>query len=296
PPPYGNGGGEATSHIDDPISNHELIGIWQGGIEIHPLINRELSLRWMTEKRIDYRQASLYFWSFQIMTTYVQDTVEDLNDGVDDNDPRAYIRLLNAEAGIADPEDFIMTVGDLKSKMNLDLLNPFAIYSMWTILKTYLWNGDVSNKLFCLNLGEVRYLPSLRTGLTPFGIQYHLENYFRYRQMVGLIDVSLGDQTFYNSWGGLGILVQNVYEKDRLSLNLKCDFWDQPQLRLGENADPLSESKTGGAVSVRVYYDLPGTTYPWAAVFEAGYKSEGFLEGYAFDASPVLLIGVAIRN
>lgn len=69
-PCCGKGGGQASANIPNGlISDQELLAIWQGGIDIHPLIDRDLSLRWLAKKEVHYREASLYFWSWQIMYT-----------------------------------------------------------------------------------------------------------------------------------------------------------------------------------------------------------------------------------
>ena len=76
------------------VSDHEAIAVWTGGSEIHPLVNRRLSLGWTMTRDVDYRDASLYFWTWQILYDYIQSS-EDFSEGLSDNDPRAYVRLLN---------------------------------------------------------------------------------------------------------------------------------------------------------------------------------------------------------
>ncbi|MEZ4762855.1 MAG: hypothetical protein R3C26_06525 [Calditrichia bacterium] len=50
--------------------------------------------------------------------------------------------------------------------------------------------------------------PAFRSGLTPFGIEYHFENYLRFNRKVALLDLSYGDQSLDNTWGGVGVSVQ----------------------------------------------------------------------------------------
>ena len=211
PPPYGNGGGEASSYGALPVSYQELLSIWSGGVEIQSGINRDLSLRWVSKNEMNYREASQYFWSFQILISYIQDTNEDLFDGISDNDIRAYTRIINAQAVYTEPVNIKMSVKDLKTKMMINVVNPFLIYSLYSIIKTYLWDGNQSNAVPMLKFGNVKYLPGLRAGFTPFGIEYHLDNYLRFKDMTSLIDLRYGDKTFYDGWGGVGILVQNIY-------------------------------------------------------------------------------------
>ena len=114
--------------------------------------------------------------------------------------------------------------------------------------------------------------------------------------MVSLIDISYGDQAFYDSWGGIGINIQNVYQTQSLSLDLNGNFWKQPELQFGLNPTVSKGGGIGSAFSIRGYYNFSDPTSPVSAVLELGYKSTGFLEGYNLDASPILIAGLAFRN
>ncbi|MFC2083680.1 hypothetical protein ACFLS9_01350 [Bacteroidota bacterium] len=296
PPPYGNGSGHASANIKSgSISEHELISIWIGGMEVHSLINQKLSMRWIGKKEINYREASLYLWSTQIMFNYIQSSKEDLDSDISDNDPRAYVRLLNRNAGYTDLDNLAMTVGDLKSQSVISLVNPFIYYSIYTFLKTYLWDGDNSSDFPSLSFGEVEYLPALRLGLTPFGTEYHLENYLKYSNLVSMVDLSIGDQTFYESWGSIGIYIQNIYQNENLSLDTDLHIWNQPEINIGKNSPDVSGNQIGGAVSIRGYYDFRELEFPISLVLEMGYKTKGFLEGFNLDSAPILMFGIAIN-
>ena len=297
PPPYGGGGGEASTNITQPISYQELLAIWEGGLEAHSMINKNLGIHWMASNKINYREASQYLWSIQILMDYIQGTNENLFDGTSDNDPRAYVRIINAEdAYNKNPDNIKMSVSDLKSKMMLNLANPFILNSLYTIIKTYLWDGENSNDLYSLKIGNFHYLPSIRVGLTPFGVEYHFDNYLRYDNMASHIDLSYGDQTFNDFWGGIGIHVQNIYNPQKFSFDVNLNVWKQPELILGTNDVKPENASIGGAFSIRGYYDFQSLDFPISAVLELGYKSMGFLEGYDLKSSPIFMVGLAIRN
>ncbi|MBM4161831.1 MAG: hypothetical protein FJ217_12145 [Ignavibacteria bacterium] len=297
PPPYGKGGGEASVSLSgNVISYHEWNGITLGGLEVHSLINRNLGLRWMARKEIQYREALQYFWSWQIDYVYVQETTEDLTSNVKDNDPRAYIRILNRDNGYADPNNPHLTVRQLKSMAKLNLANPFVVFAMFAGLKTYLWDGNRSTELPTLRFGEVDYLPVLRAGWTPFGPDFHLENYLRFGNRVSLVEFKIGDQTFHKSWGGIGVGLRNMCSRGRFSADMHLDVWKQPALRFGGIPGTSKGGGVGGAFSVRGYYDFDYAGQPLVAVLELGYKSVGFLEGYPFDSSPVFRIGIGLRE
>lgn len=295
PPPYGKGGGEASNHGPASISYHELLSIWSGGVEIHPGINKVLSLRWISRNEMNYRESSQYFWSFQIFISYIQNTNENLSDNTKDNDIRAYTRIINAQAVNTEPDNIKMSVKDLKSKMIINVVNPFLFYSLYSIIKTFLWEGNESNKVQMISFGDVKYLPALRAGFTPFGVEYHLENYLRWKDITSLIDIKYGDKTFYNNWGGAGILVQNIYKPPKFSFDVNLNIWKQPGLKFGNDKAELKGKGIGGAFSIRSYYDFSNTKLPISAVLELGYKSIGFLEGYSLDSSPIFALGLALR-
>jgi hypothetical protein len=295
PPPYGNGGGEASNYTSVSISTHQLLSIWQGGLEVHPIINRNLGMRWMANNKMTYREASQYFWSFQIAYTYVQDTEEYLGDGLDDNDPRAYTRILNANSGFHDVYNLKMTVKDLKSKFMLNVANPFIFYSIYSILKTFLWDGEISNEVPTINFRNIKYLPSLRAGLTPFGVEYHLENYLKINHTTALIDLRYGDQSFHKNWGGLAIEVKNIYMSPKYSIDFNVNLWNQPALQFGQYPTRLKGDGFGASFSARGYYNFLTSSLPISAVLELGYKSIGFVEGYNFDSTPIIIAGLALR-
>ena len=180
--------------------------------------------------------------------------------------------------------------------MLVNVANPFIFYSLYSIFKSYLWDGSISNGVPVISFGSVDYLPGLRAGLTPFGIEYHMDNYLSFNKMSALVDISYGDQTFHDSWGGVGVHIQNIYSPENFSFDLSINVWNQPELKFGYNPAEIKGGGIGGAFSVRGYYNFPGIEFPLAAVLELGYKSVGFIEGYELDSSPIFMIGLALRN
>jgi len=204
--------------------------------------------------------------------------------------------LINSHAGYSDVNNLLMNPEDLKNRNMINLANPFLFYALYTQLKTYIWDGNLSSKLPMFRIKGIDYLPSFRMGLAPFGPEYHLENYFRAKNSVFLIDLRIGDNTFYKSWGGVGLFAQNLYENKRFSLDAKLDIWKQPEIEIGGvDSIALKGVGLGGAFSIRGYYDFTSSQYPVSAILELGYKTPGFLEGYALDSSPIIMFGIGTR-
>ncbi len=81
PPPYGDGGGSASSSTEgESFTPHEVAAIYIGGFEVQSAIDRLISMRWVANKTIRYRESSLYFRSFQIMYDYIMGLKDDLPD------------------------------------------------------------------------------------------------------------------------------------------------------------------------------------------------------------------------
>jgi hypothetical protein len=146
-----------------------------------------------------------------------------------------------------------------------------------------------------LKFGEIKYLPSLKMSLTPFGPQYHLENYIKWRRTTSLFDISIGDQTFYQDWLALGAHIQNFYEKESLSLDFNLNVWKQPGLEYEGKTINSNDNKVGLAFSVRGFYNIINSNYPISIISEIGYKMPGYLQGYVLDKAPIIQFGLGIR-
>ena len=296
PPPYGAGGGEASISGAD-VSVDELVAIWSGGVESHPLLQQGLALRWLENREVDYREAFLYFWATQIAMSYIQDTDGQLTPNGPDNDIQAYVRYLNfGWDRPPSPVPSRMSVADLKSKSKLGIANPFAFYSIYVGLVTYLWQGKESAPLPMLRIGPGDYLPLLRTGWTPFGLEYHMENYLRIGARTALVDLRLGDDAFHRSWGGIGIDVHRMVDRERLRVDGGVKLWKQPELTSGFATPKSLGGGVGGALSLRAYRAISEGAQPIRAVGEIGYKTAGFVEGYPMRAGAMVMFGLALRQ
>jgi hypothetical protein len=297
PPPYGPGGGQANASISrELVSDHEWLAIWIGGLESQVLLNRRLNLGWMERGKVGYREASLFWWSSQIAWKYVLDSEEDFEKIAHLNDLQAYIQILNRSYGYFEADHYPMNIKGLKSRWMLNAANPFIFISIWSLVKSYLWEGRETASLPVISVLGAGYLPVLRTGLTPFGIEYHLENYLRTGSRVYLLDIRVGDNTYVKSWGGVGLLAQNLYSNKALSLDLSLDLWKQPAIMLQGYPGIPKGGQLGGAASVRGYFNLRAPNFPLQAVIELGFKSPGFLEGYKLGAGAIFLFGFAIGD
>jgi len=180
PAPYGIGGGYANvSNYSREVSDQERIVIWQGGFETHNILTRQLSLRWISDGKSYYQENILYFWTWQDRFQYIQTNINSLPADLLGplNDPEGYVWFLNRYSGFDDPDNLQMDIADLQKKNLVNLVNPYVWYSLYAQLVSYLYSGHTTIRLPMIHLGKVNYLPNLRMSFTPFGPQYHLENY-----------------------------------------------------------------------------------------------------------------------
>ncbi|MFH1851682.1 MAG: hypothetical protein ABIA75_04990 [Candidatus Neomarinimicrobiota bacterium] len=293
PPPYGPGGGQASANIGlGVVSTPEKVAIWSGGFEVQNILNRQTRLYWFERRQIHYREAFRYFWCYQLQTNYIQSTAEITTADQGLNDPQAYIYLLNVLNGADGINDQTLSVSDLIGRQKIDLIDPFLFIAVFIQLKTYLWDGNPTASLPTLKLGPLDYLPALHLGYTPFGPEYHLENYLQLGARSALIDLRLGDNAFHQSWGGIELFVKNVCQAENLTIGLDINLWRQPELDLGTDTAPSLTGGNGGAVFLQGYFDLAEYDYPVDILFEFGYKSAGYLDGFALNAGPILLAGI----
>ncbi len=294
PPPYGNGSASTGANLHGvTLSNPEYLSFYEGGIESVAMLNRSLALRWMAKDEINYRDAVLYYLSLSGNINYMNSAGNDLSK--QGSDPELYLKTLNARFGFTDIKNLKMSVASFKSKMKISYANPFYYLSIYYFLKTYLWDGETSAHFPAFRFGQTRYLPVVRAGLTPFGPEYHIENYLRCGKTTSLVDIRIGDNTFAGSWGGIGISLFNIVAWKRYFTDLNVQIWTQPGLTLNGIPGAVKGGGLGGAFSIREYYDFASALDSFSAVIELGYKSVGFLEGHELDASPIFMIGLGYR-
>ena len=176
---------------------------------------------------------------------------------------------------------------------NRAVLDPFLWFSVYNNFVSYLFGGNALASIPRIPIGEAEYLPSVHVTLSPFGVETYLENYLIINEILYMLTFRLGDQSYYDSWAGLGLQVSNPFARSRFSMDLSLDIWKQPGLEL-DAGKTITDGVVGAAFSVRTYHELPDANLPIKAILELGYKSAGFLEGYPLAASPILAVGLQL--
>lgn len=187
------------------------------------------------------------------------------------------------------------------------------VFLYYSILSAWIYHAFsiAEVKIPMIPIGNVKYLPSFRMALTPFGMQGYFENFFVVNSIPTYVYFKWG-QNGPNQYWGLGVENQKIFNWKRVSLGCRFDLWNQPNV--------LFET---GAMSVQEITDLPKGAaipplYPTSvlnakslgaafsimtnvALFKApiqlytelGYKTAGYLPGEALRNSPIARGGIS---
>ncbi|MEL6355731.1 MAG: hypothetical protein AAFQ37_02245, partial [Bacteroidota bacterium] len=159
--------------------------------------------------------------------------------------------------------------------------------------KDILLDGEESFVYPMIRLGQLNWLPSIRFGLTPFGSEFIIENYFKRENTLLGVNLRLGDGKLDNFWGGGLSFFKRVSE--RIQIRSNADIWFQPSMALGGRS--IAETNEGvggriiGALNLRFSPSSPVGLYS-----QLGYKSTGFIEGERLDKGLIFRVGLSFKN
>jgi hypothetical protein len=297
-PPFGNGSGFAkygTLNVGFKIpTTQEYMAINIGGVEAEMLLANNIASRILLDNTLHYRQGLLYVITQNNLLLYLWNTryskPENISPG---NDIVNYINRINFL--YPHSADKIYDVEKLSNQSLISLVNPFQIYSAYSILYTYGIKGQKQLKQIpMIKFGNVRYLPALNYSLTPFGSQYHFINYFRYKTMLFSGDFNLGDNMF-NNFYGLSIKGYNIINKKIMTLNFHLDIWNQPDLELEKYSTPNSTNKIGEAFKMDLMLRPFDRKNKLGLFVQTGYKTKGYILGEPLAESFILRYGLSMH-
>jgi hypothetical protein len=278
--PYGDGHGWASTGQPEPgrkITLHERTAMNFGGSESNRILSNMLRYNWLRRGGIDYRESILYLLTSNDLRIYILRTKYGLR-GEAGNDVLSYLRNINAFEGYPGENNYRLTVDDLAGHIWIDFFSPFQYYSLFTYFVTYLWEGKERSPFPMIDLLGMKYLPSFRLGLTPFGSEFYWENFLVQENKVFNIYFRYGDPTFHRFWG-CGAEAVNLIQNRRYSLTTRVDVWHQPSLFLGGKVLKQTRGGWGGALMATLFFKIFKDNPLCSLVAQVGYKSSGYLEG-----------------
>jgi len=225
------------------------------------------------------------------LLSYVRSTRENLADNTPGHDIFYYLQWLHSLAREGYPSR--LSAESLKKRALVNLANPFLFFSLYTYLKTYLWSGENQRALPMLRLGALSYLPSLRMVLAPFGPEYHCEQFFRHRQRVFALDVSVGDGVMGFNWWGVGLKTSGLIRFAECVTDFRFNLWEQPSMWLSGAAPIETREGIGGSLTVSSFLPISSRHGTLGLLFDIGYKTSGYLEGQKLYRGAILRFGVS---
>lgn len=293
----------ATEYVlSDQLTSSQQLSIITAGIDATAILANRLRFKWLEAGAIDGRQSSLYLAAEQDLTNYVYTmdfTSGDLS--LSGHDIEGYLFFLNATY----PGGHL-TKSKLRNMTLINYLDPFTFYSWYSS-----WRFIVSGKqtrIPMIRMGQYKYLPSLRLGLTPFGPEFFLENFLSCEEHPIYFYIKAGSFA-QNDYYGIGVEQPYLFSWKKLNIGYRFDAWRQPQVIFQKgylqafdlysfpNAESvpqfysnatLHKQTVGIALSAIIEKELDESAHLY---LQPGFKTKGYLPGEALRASPILRIG-----
>jgi hypothetical protein len=306
PFPYGSSGGATSYTVDSAITVTELSAIATGGVEATAQLAIQTKWKWIEAGLVHPKQTILYLTCQHDLDLYIGTLPQkiDAEETLDGHDIIAYLKALNTTYPNAH-----LSKETLKLASLVNLIDPFTYAALYAWF-SYIVTGKES-PLPMLRAGDWLWTAGARLGLTPFGPEYYAEAFFSHEERPFYLYLRGGAHAGNGYWG-VGAFAPTIRRFSHFSWGLRCDLWAQPDLLLYPGAFPVdgydfdtppdpahplytpaqrSKRTVGAACSLL----LRGHFLKRGAVeAEAGYKSEGFLEGVALQASPIIRASVNV--
>ncbi|MBD3414090.1 MAG: hypothetical protein GF421_06650, partial [Candidatus Aminicenantes bacterium] len=179
--PWGSGKGWTRGQgapSDHWVTHHEWMMAATGGVEANSLLARRLRMNWLQRGQMTYGESMLYLYTANDLLAYIWRTRWKIR-GQSGNDILHWLSRLNSYEGHLFKEDYPLTLDDLCRHSWANLLSPFNYLALYSLFVPYLWNGEIRSEIPMIRIRGLKYLPSLRIGLTPYGTEFIQENYIK---------------------------------------------------------------------------------------------------------------------
>jgi hypothetical protein len=295
PPPYGYGGGSTHFNWEPShISLSQLLMIDIAGVEATAILAGRVRSHWVASGKINPREVSLYQNAMHDITFYTLSMKRWRSDR-SGHDIENYVHELN----LAYPNSHI-TRSHLRKEVLINLLDPFTYFSIYSNWKYIFCGKDTA--LPMIPIGNVKYLPAPRLGLTPFGPEIFVENYMVISGR-SLYFYGKGGTHGNNKYYGIGLEKDKIFVGERMSLGCRFDgFWQPSLLKksflTGWEKGSFAEKK-GRALPGFLVYGI--IEYSWkkkapvSFLCHLGWKTKGFVPGETYKNSPIVRVGLAAQ-
>lgn len=268
------GGGGYAAFIPKPNRPEERILITLGGVQGSEILANKIKNRAFEAGKMN----SVYGMNFLLINLDQANYISSLKKGKNSlgHDMASYVSEMNKIYGSG-----FMTREKLRKASILDYLDPMNIYAAASAIT----NIDIPVMMIPLG-GGIKYLPALRSTLTPYGIESKLMNYIHIGDSFWQLNLSHGKNSYHKSYS-IDLSSNNIYSEDRMSLGFTSSIWNQPKLF---TSDPKkAKNQYGGLLAANTSYYLSNN---FSVTSEIGYKTSGFLVGRPAKSSPLLRLGI----
>ncbi len=187
-------------------------------------------MKWLSSGKIDPRQTLLYLLCEQDLTLYISSLKSKDIRTLAGHDINSYVETLNYTY-----TNHFLKRGRLRSLSWINFADPFTFYSIYAWFH-YLSSGKETKIPMIASI----YLPSLRLGLTPFGPEVFLENFFSWKKALSTpISKEAITRTIPTSVPAFTLRVSGPFTNGRSAS--AGDIWRQPKLLLQPGNVPFEE-------------------------------------------------------
>lgn len=250
------------------------------GIEANSILAQQIRSPWFKNKQIDYRDGLSYAINQIEQLRYVYVTsANDLNNG---NDINNYINGVNRYYS----NTTTLSNAKMKSLILIDLLDPALFYSLYGLGK-YLFYGTNTIPFYMLNVDGYKYLPTIRTILTPWGLEFQLQNFIvTPQQQVIQAHFRAGNNSNITSFG-LDVIINPIWKHQNLLVGNQFSIWRQP------NGGAINAATAHLHYGIAEFVNLEYKLNPRVSLLaDLGYKTSGFMQGYLLNSGAVIRVGV----
>ena len=295
PTPYGRGGGATFYWFNDNFTSFQECAVSIAGVEATSILANRLKMKYMNSLKIDPLKSMLYLQAQHDLTGYIYSMNDSIFIVADGHDIECYIKWLNNTYF-----DKKLTKQDLKQAALINLVDPFTYYNFGAYFY-YIFTGKDFN-VPMIKIKNIRYLPSFRLGLAPYGIEYFFENFISYknRAIYSYIRAGSHEDTYF----GVGLEMQDIFKTKKHSLGFRVDLFNQPKIYFKGGATTFEGIQVGysekdlhkklfGSSFYLMYDRRFSKNSNFSFHMEVGYKTKGFVPGEYLRNGLNVRIGLA---
>ncbi|NGX62818.1 MAG: hypothetical protein KR126chlam6_00218 [Candidatus Anoxychlamydiales bacterium] len=299
PQPYGKGGGATNYNFNSDLTSFQVTAISSAGVEATAILANRIKMKWALSLRVDPKKSILYFQAQHDLTNYVLSMDNSIFFADTGHDIEGYLIWLNNTY-----TDDNLTKSDLKIASLINFVDPTTYYTIGAFFYYIFTGKDISFPM--IKIKDVRFLPNLRLGLTPFGPEYYLENFMSYKNRAIYSYFRAGKHN-NNTYFGLGFEYPNLYKFNLNTLGFRADIFYQPKIfsksalfifdnvQVGYSETDLNKMRFG--ISSYLIYDRKFSKKHEISFFsEVGYKSNGYVAGFSLKKGLIFRLGIGLGS